>query len=144
MANNIDGIVDEIYTIINGTSQFSEINKFAIKDIDVTPSCVIFYKGIESMEFAETVSRWVTYEFWIDMFFSMEEEDDWQDNQKDIPFAVIDAFLDKPDLNMPTYLIRQLAFGSPILSNDVSLEFKNPYAVSRLILLPTCFEEATT
>jgi len=142
VANNIDGIVDEIHTIISDTSQFTAVYKFAVKDIDVTPLATIYWAGIDNYEPAETVSRWATYKFIIDMFFSMEEESDWQDNQKDIVFAVLDAFLDKPDLNMPTYVITQIRV-SPV-TNDIVTINNNPYAHSEFSLFVQCFEEATT
>ena len=142
MANNIDGIVDEIYTILDDTGQFTAVYKFAVKDIDVTPLATIYWAGIEKYEPAETMARWATYKFVIDMFFSMEDEKDWQDNQKDIVFAVLDAFLDKPDLNMPTYVITQIRM-SPV-SNDIITVHKNVYAHSEFSLFVECFEEAVT
>lgn len=142
MANNIDGIVDETYTILNDTGEFAAVYKFAVKDIDVTPLATIYWAGIENYEPAETVSRWATYKFVIDMFFSMEDEKDWQNNQKDIVFAVLDAFLDKPDLNMPTYVITQIRL-SPV-TNGIVTTGKNAFAHSEFSLFVQCFEEATT
>ena len=142
MANNIDGIVDEIYTIINSTSQFAKVYKFAVKDIDVTPLATIYWAGIEEYKPAETVARWATYKFVIDMFFSVDDESGWQDNQKDMVFATLDAFLDKPDLNMPNYVISQIRL-SPV-TNDIVMDRKNTYAHSEFTLLVECFEEATT
>tara|TARA_Y100000310_G_scaffold198972_1_gene198970 strand:- start:875 stop:1303 length:429 start_codon:yes stop_codon:yes gene_type:complete len=142
VANDINGIVDEIYTILNDTGQFNDVYKFAVKDIDTTPLATIYWNGIDSYEPAETVSRWATYQFIIDMFFSMEGEKGWQDNQKTIIFAVLDAFLDKPDLDMPNYVITQIRL-SPVQNNIVTI-MNNPYAHSEFSLFVQCFEEATT
>ena len=142
MANNIDGIVDEIYTILTGTSQFTKVYKYAVQDIDVTPLATIYWAGIESYEPAETVSRWATYKFIIDIFISVDDEKEWQDNQKDIVFATLDAFLDKPDLNMPTYVITQIRL-SPV-ENEIINTHDNVFAHSTFNLLVQCFEEATT
>ena len=142
MANNIEGIVDEIHTILASTSKFTAIYKFAVSDIDVTPLATIYWAGIDSYEPAETASRWATYKFIIDMFFSMDDEKEWQDNQKDIVFATLDKFLDKPDLNMPAYVITQIRL-SPVENDLVNLK-KNVYAHSTFSLFAQCFEEATT
>ena len=142
MANNIDGIVDEIYTILTTTAQFTAVYKFAVKDIDVTPLATIYWAGIDKYEPAETVSRWATYKFVIDMFFSTEDEAGWQDDQKDIVFATLDAFLDKPDLNMPNYVITQIRL-TPV-ENSIVTAANNTYAHSEFSLYVECFEEATT
>ena len=142
MANDIAGIVDEIHTILASTSKFDAVYKFAVKDIDTTPLATIYWNGIADYEPAETVSRWATYEFVIDMFFSVEEEAGWQDNQKIIIFAVMDAFLDKPDLNMADYVITQIRL-SPVVNNIVTV-MNNPYAHSEFSLFVQCFEEAVT